>query len=152
MRTALRPVRTVVPVGDGYARWVRGRVILAVLAALTVLAAGCSSADRPTIDEWQPTWNRIVGDFPTIDELGDPPDRDACEAALVELRTSVVDLQPTPDRALDEPVRSWVELAEEIVFDCPPSSSAIPSLEYAYGELALFEAEVDAVLGAESNG
>ena len=97
-------------------------------------------------------WDRTVAGFPTIEELGDPPDRDVCGAALVELRSSSGDLQPTPDRGLDEPVRSWVELAEEIVFDCPPSSSIVPSLEFAYRELALIEAEIDAALDVASQG
>ncbi len=138
-----------VPTLGRYARMVRGRALLAVLV-VAVVAVGCSSADRPSVEEWRPTWDRIVGDFPTIEELGDPPDRTLCQEALVDLRTSAGDLQPTPDRALDDPVRSWVELAEEIVFDCPPGSSAVPSLEYAYGELTLIETEVEAVLAAVS--
>jgi hypothetical protein len=123
------------------------RVLLVAIVA--VLAVGCSSAERPSVTEWQPTWDRIVGSFPTIDELGDPPDTTICNETLVALRTTSGDLQPTPDRALDDPVRSWVELAEEIVFDCPPGSSAIPSLEYAYDELTLLEAEVDGALSVE---
>jgi hypothetical protein len=78
--------------------------------------------------------------------LGDPPDRQICGDALAELRAIQPELFPTPDLALDETVTQWVSIAEDAMFECPPSSARIPTLADAYAELARLEAEVAAVL------
>ena len=47
---------------------------------------------------------------------------------------------------MDDVVVDWLRNAESVVYECPPSSQRIPSLEYAYDELVLLEAEVDVVV------
>ncbi len=84
--------------------------------------------------------------MPTLDELGDPPDRDVCGHALGVLRSERPDLLPAPDPALDVAVEEWVVIAEDAMFECPPSSHEIADLAQAYEELARLEAEVNAVL------
>jgi hypothetical protein len=132
---------------------IRYRTIAAAIAAVAlVAAAGCSSAERPSAEEWLPTWDAVVDTFPTYAELGDPPDEQLCSAALVELRSSASSLRPTPDRSLDDPVEEWVSIAEAIAFDCPPESRTLPNLEYAYGELDRLEAEVSASIVTGGGG
>lgn len=122
-----------------------------IVALLIVFAASaCSGDQRPTNEEWEPVWLEAVGGFPTMDELGDPPDPDECNDALVSLREVAPGLTPTPDVSLDDPVRNWVNLAEEIVFECPPDGTGVASLEEGYRELARLEAEVAAVLGMDT--
>lgn len=129
------------------------RVSAVALAALLLTAvAGCGSESRPTVDEWRPLWDGIVDGIPTPADLGDPPDQDVCTSALAMLREQSQELFPTPDLAIDPTVREWVQIAEDAFFACPPSSSQIPTLEFALGELDRLEAEVDAVLAIDEGG
>ena len=102
--------------------------------------------------EWQPTWDALVGGIPTPAELGTPPDGALCQSALGLVRSAEDDLYPTPDRAIDEPVKEWVATAEDAFFECPPSSSAIPDMAFAYGQLQRLEAEIAAVLAIDRRG
>jgi hypothetical protein len=120
------------------------------VAALLVVAAACGSTDRPAVAEWQPVWDAIVAGIPTAAELGQPPDRDRCNEGLGFLRSSQGSLFPTPDQAIDGAVREWVEIAEDAMFECPPASDAIPSMEFAYGQLDRLRAEVASVLAIDS--
>ena len=119
---------------------------LAIVALLVVAISACGGDNRPSFESWQSDWESLVSAFPTYEELGDPPDRALCAEALSELRTSARSVSPTPDFSLDVPVREWVSIAESIAFECPPQSTTLPDLEYAYRELERLEAEVDAVL------
>ena len=121
---------------------------LLVVLILVVLTA-CSSASRPTVAEWQPAWDQLVGGIPAASELGQPPDRSICSQGLELVRSSQAGLFPTPDRAIDEAVKEWVSVAEDAFFECPPSSRAIPDMDFAYGQLARLEAEVNAVLAID---
>lgn len=120
-----------------------------VVAALLVVLAGCSSAGRPTVAEWQPAWDQLVDGIPTASEIGQPPDRSLCTQGLGLVRSSQAGLFPTPDRAIDDAVNEWVSVAEDAFFECPPSSSAIPDMDFAYGQLARLEAEISAVLAID---
>jgi hypothetical protein len=66
------------------------------------------------------------------------------------VRSESGDLFPTPDLAIDDVVTDWVRIAEDLLFECPPASQRVPSLEYAYGELARLEAEVATVLAIDT--
>jgi hypothetical protein len=121
------------------------RICFALLA-IVLFASACDDGARPTPAEWRPVWDGVVADLPTATELGDPPDGSLCATALGLLRTTQSDLFPTPDSAIDDVVKDWVSLAEDLLFECPPSSSAIPDLAFAYGQLERLEAEVDVVL------
>lgn len=111
-----------------------------------LLASACDDGGRPAPAEWRSVWDGVRADLPTAAELGDPPDGSLCATALGVLRTSQSSLYPTPDSAIDDVVKEWVSVAEDLLFECPPSSSAIPDLAYAYGQLERLEAEVDVVL------
>lgn len=129
--------------------WAR---VVAVVGLLSVLVSACGGDDRPSVEAWVPAWNRIVEAIPTPEELGNPPDREICSTALGAVRSESGDLFPTPDLAIDDVVTDWVRIAEDLLFECPPASQRVPSLEYAYGELARLEAEVATVLAIDSNG
>jgi hypothetical protein len=116
------------------------------LAAVMLLAAACSDGDRPTASDWEQIWTDTTDELPTLLQLGDPPNRDLCSHALGALRSSRPNLFPTPDAALDGVVTEWVTVAEDAMFECPPSSHGIPDLASAYDELARLGAEVDVVL------
>jgi hypothetical protein len=114
-------------------------------ATLLMVVAACSGS-RPTVDEWQPSWDQLIGGIPTSAELGRPPDRSLCTEGLGLVRSAQAGLFPTPDRAIDDAVNEWVSVAEDAFFECPPSSRAIPDMDFAYGQLARLEAEITAVL------
>jgi len=117
-----------------------------VAAGLLVILAACSSASRPTVAEWQLRWDALVDGIPTSAEIGRPPDQSLCTDGLGLVRSSQAGLFPTPDRAIDDAVNEWVSVAEDAFFECPPSSSAIPDMDFAYGQLARLEAEISVVL------
>lgn len=119
-------------------------------ATALVLLAACGGADRPSVAEWQPVWDGAIAAIPTAEELGEPPDRAICSGTLGFLRSTEGDLLPTPDDAIDEPVREWFEVAKNAFFECPPTSSPNPGMDYAYGQLARLEAEVAAVVAIDS--
>lgn len=126
----------------GHAR-IRALVVTAILA---IIFTACGGEDRPSLDEWQPAWDRIVELMPTATELGDPPDRAMCSEVLGEIRTARAELFPTPDAAIEAVVRDWVSAAEDALFECPPSSSDLPDLDAVYARLDRLEAEVATVL------
>ena len=119
-------------------------VVLGLVVALT--GVGCSGDERPSVAEWRPVWESLVAEVPVAADLGDPPDRAVCSAALGVLRERVQDVSPTPDQAIDGVVNEWIRVAEDLLFECPPSGETIPDLEFAYGELLRLEAEIDVVL------
>lgn len=128
------------------------RLGLLILLTVSLSLAGCSENDRPSLSEWEQIWSQTTDELPTLRELGDPPSRDSCGHALGVLRTSRPNLVPTPDPALDAVVTEWVTVAEDAMFECPPSSHKIPDLASAYDELARLEAEVDVVLDIDRAG
>jgi hypothetical protein len=123
---------------------------VALTGVMVLLFTACSGESRPSVEEWQPTWQGVVTGFPTPEMLGEPPDHTVCSHALGVLRSESSDLIPTPDLAIDDVVTDWLKIAEDTVFECPPSNQTIPNLEYAYGELARLEAEVAVVLAIDS--
>ncbi|MCL1692666.1 MAG: hypothetical protein M3096_03170 [Actinomycetia bacterium] len=123
---------------------------VAIIGVLLILLTACSGESRPTIEEWQPTWERVVDGFPSAEQLGEPPDREVCSHALGVLRSEAAGLTPTPDLAIDDVVTDWLKIAENTVYECPPSNQTIPNLEYAYNELARLEAEVAVVLAIDT--
>jgi hypothetical protein len=116
---------------------------------MLVFLTACGSASRPTVAEWQPAWEQLVGGIPTSAEVGRPPDPSLCTQGLGLVRSSEDGLLPTPDRAIDETFKEWVSVAEDAFFECPPSSRAIPDMDFAYGQLARLEAEISAVLAID---
>jgi hypothetical protein len=123
---------------------------VAITGVMLLLLAACSGESRPSVEEWQPTWENVVDGFPSPEMLGDPPDHTVCSQALGELRSESVDLSPTPDLAIDDVVADWLKIAENMVYECPPSNQTIPNLEYGYGELARLEAEIAVVLNIDA--
>lgn len=145
------------PLGERYSERMRrtlpGRAgsLLALVFVLLSLLGACGADDRPSVAEWQSKWEGVLADFPAAAELGDPPDRSLCTDALGMLRSTSSDLYPTPDPAIESVVDEWVLVAEQILFECAPSSGVAPDLESEYAELARLEAEVDVVLTIDSN-
>jgi hypothetical protein len=117
-----------------------------LLLAGIITFAGCGEGGRPDVSDWATDWEALIGTIPTLDKLGSPPDYELCGHALGDIREGQAELLPTPDLALDPVVREWFTVAEDAMFECPPSSSRFPDLEYVYQELARLEAEVTAVL------
>ena len=116
---------------------------------LVILVAGCGGDDRPSVAEWRPIWVDVIADVPSAEDLGDPPDRGVCSEALGLLRSRSEELSPTPDQAIDGVVTEWIRVAEDLLFECPPSSDRIPDLAFAYSEMFRLQAEVDAVLAID---
>jgi hypothetical protein len=124
---------------------IKSAVILIILVGL-VAVASCSDTGRPSPDDWAVNWEDLTTTLPTLDQLGDPPNRELCAHALGEIREGQADLLPTPDISLDPVVQEWFTVAEDALFECPPSSNQFPDLAYAYQVLARLEAEVEASL------
>jgi hypothetical protein len=119
-------------------------VILCVL-----VVAACGSTDRPTVAEWEPVWDAATRSIPTEDDLGDPPAREVCGQALGFIRSAEADLLPTPDRSIDPVIREWVQVAEDMFFECPPQSREVPDMSSGFAELQRLQAEVAAALNLE---
>lgn len=116
-----------------------------VLVLAVVFVSGCGS-DRPSVDDWQTTWDRISSSIP--DEASIPADnpQSVCGEALVFLRSNRSELHPTPDLAIDDVVTAWVEIAEDAFFECPPSNNQVSDFAAAYAEMRRLEAEIELVL------
>jgi hypothetical protein len=122
--------------------------LLAVLVAtlvVTVAIAGCAE-ERPDPEVWQTTWDAVRDRLPPLEMMTGEPDQAVCSATLAMLREETPTLSPTPDLAIDDVVRDWIEIAEDAFFECPPRGEEIDSFEKAYGELERLEAEVAVVL------
>jgi hypothetical protein len=127
-------------------------VVGAVLLGLVMTAAACSDGGRPSASEWESAWTATVEAMPTLEQMGDPPDRDTCSHALGVLRSGQTELIPTPDPVLDATVQEWLAVAEDAMFECPPTSAELPNLEVAYDELGRLAAEIDVVLEIDLAG
>jgi len=122
---------------------------------LALLLASCGGSERPSVDEWKPTWTAIVAGLPQPETLtgdGGEADRAVCTDTLSMLRSSKADLAPTPDLAIDDVVDEWFQIAEDAFFECPPRGVEIDSFSEAYGELDRLEAEVAVVLDIDDAG
>lgn len=125
-------------------------VLLILVGSIAV--ASCAGSGRPPLDQWAAEWEDLTAAVPTLEQLGTPPDREQCGHVLGVIRTGHADLLPAPDVSLDAPVQEWFTVAEDALFECPPSSSQFPSLEYAYQVLARLQAEVEAALAMATTG
>lgn len=122
---------------------------LGSIIIVAMLATACGGESRPSAEEWQPQWIEVQSLVPDQADLGAPPDKDMCREAHVALRTETPRLLPTPDLALDDPVRDWVEIAEGTFFECPPREPELRGFDEAYAELTRFAAEINAVLAID---
>ena len=120
----------------------RRRVGLWVLVILAI-GTSCGGGGRPPLAEWRTTWDTAVGSLPDRSSLSDTPDQELCSDILVSLREAEGEALPTPDAALDDPVRDWFALALDAFFECPPRTR-VAGFEAAYDELDAFQAEVEA--------
>ena len=126
------------------------RVCMVFATLLVFLLTGCGGTSRPSVAEWQPAWEGIVGDVRSISATGQPPDHSTCNHVLGNLRSSRGQLFPTPDPAIDNTVTEWLRVAEHAMFECPTSTEEIPDMTDSYAELVRLEAEVEVVLAIDS--
>lgn len=121
------------------------RRTLLVLISLVLVISSCGSA-RPTAAEWLDRWERALALVPDRALLDGPDVEAVCERALAALREERQLLLPTADASIDGAVRSWLEVAEETFFECPPRTGELQGFDLAYQRLADFESEVAAGL------
>ena len=121
------------------------RNIVVAIAVFAIALASCATS-RPTVEEWQPLWDRVVTGIPTESTTGENPSRELCDETLAFLRDSRPELSPTADLAVDDTVKDWFDIAEDAFFECPPRSQQVGSFSHAYTLLARLQAEVDLVL------
>lgn len=114
-------------------------MIVSVVMALT----GCVDA-RPSLAEWRGTWETARATLPTLGD-GSISNR-ACTDALGGLRTLAPRLESTPDQLLDGLIDSWLDIAEQAMFECPPRSGGTVGFEDAYSQLEVLEIEISIVL------
>lgn len=119
--------------------------IAALLAAAALVLASCSTV-RPTAEEWQPTWDQALAAIPSESVVGENPSKAICDKTLASLRINRARLFPTPDLAIDDTVRDWVDIAEDAFFECPPRNERVGSFAQAYGLLRRFQSEIESVL------
>jgi hypothetical protein len=121
---------------------------LAVLAWLVfvLLTLSACSRPRPTVAEWEPTWDRISATISSELIGGEDPSQATCSEVLAFLRSNRAELFPTPDLAIDATVTDWVEIAEDAFFECPPNNAQVGSFAEAYGELVRLQGEIESVL------
>ena len=121
------------------------RNIVVTIAVFAIALASCATT-RPTVEEWQPSWDRVVAGIPAESVTGENPSRELCDTTLAFLRDTRPELSPTPDLAVDDTVKDWFDIAEDAFFECPPRSQQVGSFSDAYTLLARLQAEVDLVL------
>ncbi|MCL1593072.1 MAG: hypothetical protein M3132_01810 [Actinomycetia bacterium] len=121
---------------------------VALATAILLLGSACATA-RPGVETWQPAWEAIVNGVPDESVVGESPPRSLCNETLTFLRSSRASVDPTPDLTLDEPVREWIDIAEEAFFECPPRGQKLDGFAEAYALLARLEAEIDSVLAID---
>jgi hypothetical protein len=116
---------------------------------ILVCISGCGRG-RPDPETWRARWSRARAAFPQAAafETGDP--QSACDALLVEARRWRSRLLPSPDAALDPAVRTWIDRAEAIGYECPAAREGIAAHRAALNELRTVEAEIEAGLAAGS--
>jgi hypothetical protein len=124
--------------------------ILVCAMVLGLLVGGCADK-RPDALDWEQGWRDATAMVPEQAALGSPPATELCARSLGSLRSVFGDLIPTPYLALDATVRTWLDIAQDAMFECPPSSADLPDMDAAYEELSRLEAEVASVL-AENRG
>ena len=117
----------------------------ALLAAIALVVSSCSDS-RPTVEEWQPTWQLVVDAIPSESAIGENPPRAICDETLGFLRSNRGSLFRTPDLAVDDAVRDWFDIAEDAFFECPPNSERVRGFSEAYALLHRFQGEVELVL------
>lgn len=130
----------------GRRRPARGWAAFVRTAAVVLLIVACGGG-RPATAEWRSEWGRLLAAVPERAAFADGPDAGLCSEALVRVREAEADVLPTPDEALDAPVRSWLRTARETFFECPPRSGVV-GFDNAYDELDALEAEVMAGLAS----
>ena len=109
-----------------------------LVLVVAVVVAACGPV-RPTVAEWENDWDAIVALIPDESSLGTDPEA-LCEATLVSLRDQKETLFPAPDDLIAGSVRQWLEVAEGMFFECPPSDGFSDS----YDQLEILEAEIEA--------
>jgi len=119
-----------------------------LITSLMVVASCGGGNDRPSDAEWQATWQQKRDEFPDAETLL-AGGTEFCDALIGDLRVGLPDLRPAPTEALDDAVQAWINHAETIAFECPHDASL---LDDALKVLAVFEAEIDAGLIADSQG
>lgn len=122
------------------------RSSIGVLFAVAALVLSSCGTDRPTVEEWQPNWDRIAAAIPAESMISEDPSGAVCGEALAFLRSNRAELFPTPDLAIDDTVADWVEIAEDTFFECPPNNEQVGSFSQAYGELLRLQGEIELVL------
>jgi hypothetical protein len=105
--------------------------IVALVIGIVVVASACAST-RPSVQEWQPTWDRAVAGIPPETVAGENPPREICDKTLVSLREISPELSPTPALAVDDAVMDWIDIAEDAFFECPPAGQQVGSFAQAY--------------------
>ncbi len=126
----------------------RSSALLALVLSLVLSA--CAEQTRPPVGEWQARWRAVLASIPEQPAVDEQPEAALCNETLATLRTMRPDLSPTPDRAIDDAVQEWFQIAEDAFFECPPRSGPIGSFADAYSELLRLEAEIDLVLSLDS--
>lgn len=122
---------------------------MALALILFLMLPACTDRNRPTVEDWQPKWRAALAVLPDPSAIGVEPDGALCNETLAALRSIRPELTPTPDRAIDDAVQEWFQIAEDAFFECPPRSGPIGSFVDAYDELFRLEAEVNLVLGID---
>ena len=131
-------------------RHLRFRSSVRLALVLLLLLGACAEQTRPPVGEWQPKWRAVLASIPEQPVVDEQPEAALCNDTLATLRTMRPGLSPTPDRAIDDAVQEWFQIAEDAFFECPPRSGPIGSFAESYAELLRLEAEIDLVLGLDS--
>lgn len=119
---------------------------MALLAAVVATSlASCGPGERPSLAEWEATWEEVQATIPAASSLEDPPATDVCEAVLGELRTQRPRLVPAPDDLVASASTAWIAYAEHVFFGCFGEGTPEDVAE-AYENLDRLAAEVEASL------
>lgn len=116
------------------------RRFVPIVCLLVVACAG----NEPSVEAWtREVWQPAVTAVPTPEGAT----REACEAALPDLRDVGEDMLPAPDPDIAESAETWLARAESLVFEC---SSPDTDQDYAeaHRELERLGEEVEGLLAS----
>lgn len=117
-----------------------------LVIAITLILAGCVSADRPDQAIWRQSWERMTAVIPEREALGSPPRQEACQEVLADVRDGSSTVVPAPSNTVQDLVHEWISVAETAFFECPPREHDFESMEDAYAELERIEMSIETAL------
>lgn len=132
--------------------WARRTVAAVLVLAAVAALGGCRPPDRPTAEEWTPTWEAAQAVIPAPEDLDDPPSEGMCQRVLGDLREIRAEMAPAPDELIQTATEAWISYAEHVFFSCFQAVEGDDRVDAAYETLDRLRAEVETAVRTKRDG